>query len=133
MYYNGRLIESFYSCACFFYYTFERKNGTYYEFMEGLPSEIFHVFNSKNLVISCFDTILFAAKTDDFQLYSSCFNDCMLEFADPYSVNCLDLYINDEKRNFCTDEFCFSCRGHIAFYSLTKNYQILAKYGNNLL
>ena len=127
MYYNGRLIETIYSCACFFDYTFERKKETYYEFMEGLPSGVFHhVFNSKQLIISCVDTILFAAKTDDFQLYSSCLDNCMLEFANPYSVNCLDLYFLTEKRNFRVDEFCFTCRINVAVYLLTKNYQILA-------
>ena len=43
MYYNGRLVEGFYSCACFFDYTLEKKNDTYFNFIEGLPAEIFHV------------------------------------------------------------------------------------------
>ena len=95
--------------------------------MERLPSGVFHhVFNSTNLVISCVDTILFAAKTDDFQLYSSCLDGCMLEFGNPYSVNCLDLYLVNEKNFFCVDEFCFTCRINVAVYLLTKNYQIKA-------
>ena len=136
MYYNGRLIEGFYTCSYFFDYVLERKNETYFEFMEGLLTNIFHhVFDWKNIIIACFDTIAFAAKTDDFELYSSCFEECMLEYADPSSVNCLDLCVQYEKGNFLADDFCFVCRRHVSFYLLVKNFHIIAKRknGNNLL
>ena len=88
------------------------------------------VFDWKNIIIACFDTC-----SDDFELYSSCFEDCMLEYADPSSVNCLDLCVQDEKRDFLADDFCFVCRRHVSFYLLVKNYHIIAKRknGNNLL
>ena len=128
MHYNNEIINEIFTCSCFFDYSFLATTDleiTYFQFMNGLPNEIFHDVFSNSLIISCSDLINFACESSDGQLYYTCSMNCLLEYCDPYSCNCLDFYYVSDMKNFRFDNFCFVCRKIIDNYLLQKNYRIV--------